>query len=435
MSPLKRLHKCILLLFIALILGISTASAFEVSPSNPTVGDTITISGTSSADSVKANVEFTKTVPVKGGEYKYRINDVEIPKGSNTFMVKAEGVEDLNVRVKILFWITKSAEYVSSSGVARVSQSNVPSGTYDIQIDGPAATGTSSVDLTITASQNIDVENGVFKGEYNTISIPPGQFKVTVAGETKTITLRSPGSSSGGSGSSGGGGGSTPDSSDNNVDVEELSTKRVFSNTPVEFRFSNPEVPIKSINLTSAITVMNVPVRIEVLKDTSVMVKKEPNGNVYKHINIWVGNAGFAIPENIKSAKVIFQVENNWIEDNNIDNIEPKSVVLMHYEEDADQWTRLPTDMISKNDQYTLYQANVTHFSPFAIAGEARQTTNTDNQTDSNQTNTTAENGQQDSSETPANSRQGLNAEWILIGGVVAGLVAMTAWKMKKNRQ
>jgi PGF-pre-PGF domain-containing protein len=311
----------------------------------------------------------------------------------------------------------------------------VPSGTYDIQIDGPAATGTSSVDLTITASQNIDVENGVFKGEYNTISIPPGQFKVTVAGETKTITLRSPGSSSGGSGSSGGGGGSTPDSSDNNVDVEELSTKRVFSNTPVEFRFSNPEVPIKSINLTSAITVMNVPVRIEVLKDTSVMVKKEPNGNVYKHINIWVGNAGFAIPENIKSAKVIFQVENNWIEDNNIDNIEPKSVVLMHYEEDADQWTRLPTDMISKDDQYTLYQANVTHFSPFAIAEEARQTTNTDNQTDSNQTNTTAENGQQDSSETPANSRQGLNAEWILIGGVVAGLVAMTAWKMKKNRQ
>ncbi|ADE35655.1 PGF-pre-PGF domain-containing protein [Methanohalophilus mahii] len=427
---MKRLS--ILLLISILIFGVSAAGAFEVTPENPTVGDRITINGTSSADSVKANVEFTKTVSVEDGEYEYRIDDVEIPKGSNTFTVKAEGAEDLNVRVKILFWITKSAD-ASSSGVATVSQSNVPSGDYNIQIDGKAASGANDVDLTITASQNIDVENGEFEGEYNTNGIPPGQFKVTVAGETKTITLKSSGSSSGGSGSSGGGGGgSTPDNSNNNVDAEELITQRVFSDTPVNFQFSDPEVPVKSINLTSAITVMDVPVRIEVLKDVSVMVKKEPSGNVYKHINMWVGNRGFAIAENIKSAKIHFQVENDWIDNNNIN---PESVVLMHYEEDADQWTRLPTDMISGNEQYTLYKASATHFSPFAIAGETRQTTNTDNQTDSNQTNTTVENVQQNSSETPADSKPGLNAEWILIAGVMAGLVAMVIWKMKNNRQ
>jgi hypothetical protein len=73
---LKRLHKCILLLFITLILGISTASAFEVTPENPTVGDEITISGTGSGD---ASVAFTvKEVNIKNGNYKYYINDVKI---------------------------------------------------------------------------------------------------------------------------------------------------------------------------------------------------------------------------------------------------------------------------------------------------------------------------------------------------------------------
>jgi len=179
--------------------------AFEITPENPTVGDEITISGTGSGDSVDSSVVFTKNVGVDNGKYEYNIDGVEIPSGDNRFTVRAEGVQDLNVRVKILFWITKSAD--ASVDVATVSQSNVPSGNYNIKIDGNAANGQSNVDLKITAIQTMDITNGQFEETYSTSNIPAGDFKVTVADESKIITLNSSGSSSSG-GSSGGSSGS-----------------------------------------------------------------------------------------------------------------------------------------------------------------------------------------------------------------------------------
>jgi len=181
---------------------VAPVNAFEVAPANPVVGDDITISGTGSGDFVDAVVQFTKTVDVYNGEYEYTIDGVEIPDGDNRFTVVAEEVQDLNVRVKILFWITKSAN--ASNGVATVSQTNVPSGDYNIKIDGNAAGGQSNVDLTITATQTMDITNGQFEETYSTSNIPPGDFKVTVADESETITLRSSGSSDESSGGSSG---------------------------------------------------------------------------------------------------------------------------------------------------------------------------------------------------------------------------------------
>jgi hypothetical protein len=194
-----------IVLCIILIMGINPIMAFEITPENPTVGDEITISGTGSGDSVDSSVVFTKNVGVDNGKYEYNIDGVEIPSGDNRFTVRAEGVQDLNVRVKILFWITKSAD--ASVDVATVSQSNVPSGNYNIKIDGNAANGQSNVDLKITAIQTMDITNGQFEETYSTSNIPAGDFKVTVADESKIITLNSSGSSSSG-GSSGGSSGS-----------------------------------------------------------------------------------------------------------------------------------------------------------------------------------------------------------------------------------
>ncbi|RNI08406.1 hypothetical protein EFE40_07625 [Methanohalophilus halophilus] len=176
---------------ITVAMPLSSAAVTELSvyPDYPVVGEDIKINGTAQPDeSIDVTVSFNQTVNVSNGTYEYRIDDVEIPDGSNTFQVTSEKVKDLNVRVKILFWITKSAD--AESGVATVSQSNVPSGTYDIIIDGQAEDGESTVNLTINASSSIKADTqGYFEETYATNSIPPGIFELNAGEINEIITL------------------------------------------------------------------------------------------------------------------------------------------------------------------------------------------------------------------------------------------------------
>ncbi|SMH44479.1 PGF-pre-PGF domain-containing protein [Methanohalophilus portucalensis FDF-1] len=425
---MKRLYKCILLLFITLILGISTASAFEVSPANPTVGDEITISGTGEEGPVDVKVQFTKTVNVNNGEYKYNINGVDIPAKAK-FEAKAEGVKELYVQTSI-----KKLSDKTSDGSAKVSQSNplpLPLNNIDVKIYGTAENGKTTVDLTITASQTINLENDY---KYPTNSIPPGDFKITVGGNTEKITLNPAGSttSSGSSGSSsntGGGGDTTPDEANGNVDFSESITKRVFSEMPVKYQFSHSSMPVRSINITSRITAMDIPANVEVLDDTSVMVKNEPTGKIYKHLNIWVGSTGFAVPENINSAIIHFRVDNDWIYNNDID---PDTIVLMHYEEEADEWTKLPTEQVSKNEEYTNYRASTPHFSPFAISGDVYQK-QTDNTTETHN-NSTVENSDSINSTSSGQPDNESDSKYLWIFALMfIGLLGAIILKMKKS--
>ncbi|WP_440953848.1 hypothetical protein ACSAZK_09060 [Methanosarcina sp. Mfa9] len=170
----------------------AAVSAWEISPENPVLGDTLRIKGTASPEEeIDVTVTFEQKAPVSGGKYEYILEDVEIPEGfDNTFTVRASGVEDLNVRVKILVWITISSE--ASGGDATVSQSRVPPGTYMIRIDGNAESGASTTDLKITARQRIKADSeGDFSYSYNTKAVPPGDFEIKVGGSTKTISLDS----------------------------------------------------------------------------------------------------------------------------------------------------------------------------------------------------------------------------------------------------
>ncbi|MDD4121169.1 MAG: hypothetical protein PHG90_06290 [Clostridia bacterium] len=179
-----------------LLLGFISLSAsaavsnLKITPETPVVGDNLKISGTASPDEkIDLKVSFKKEIPVLNGQYRFELEDVKIPDGlNNHFTVRAKGVEDLNVRVKIGVWITRSTK--ASSGTAIISQSRIPKGTYDIKISGNAAAGTSSVELEITAQQEIEAESdGKFSYSYNTKPIPPSNFKVSVGGESQELTL------------------------------------------------------------------------------------------------------------------------------------------------------------------------------------------------------------------------------------------------------
>jgi len=181
-------------LLILLLLSISPAAAsvtdWKFSPQNLVSGDALKIKGSASpGENIDLFVNFEKVVPVSEGKFEYVLNDVNIPEGfNNNFKVEAVGAQNLNVRVKMLLWLTKSSEASGNSAV--VSQSSVPPGTYKIKIEGDAAEGVSEVNLKITAFQGIKADSkGNFKYCYETKSIPPGNFEVNVGGIKKCISI------------------------------------------------------------------------------------------------------------------------------------------------------------------------------------------------------------------------------------------------------
>jgi hypothetical protein len=181
-------------LSIVILLSVSPAAAtvsdWEFSPQKLVSGDILNLQGSASpGEKIDVSVNFEKTVPISGGKYEYVLEDVKIPDGfSNSFKVEATGAKNLNVRVKMGIWVTKSSE--ASGDTAIVSQSNVPPGTYTIKIDGDAGEGVSEVNLKISASQKVEANsNGDFSYSYNTKAVPSGDFEVKVGDIKKEITI------------------------------------------------------------------------------------------------------------------------------------------------------------------------------------------------------------------------------------------------------
>ena len=192
-GPAAVLTSLFLVLLIVCPAAASSAVDWDVAPSNPYVGDTLVITGTATDANAElaADVSFEKTVSVSGGEYEYEIDEVEVPSGDNTrFTVKAQGVTDLNVKVKKYVWLP-SLSTDAASGVAVISQSHVPAMTYGVKIYGTALEGESGVDLKVTASQTINSDSeGTFRYEYGTGTMPAGDYEINIGGVSKTITLR-----------------------------------------------------------------------------------------------------------------------------------------------------------------------------------------------------------------------------------------------------
>lgn len=188
---LARCLKMILLLvlFTPTLFVRADVSELVVSPVSPKQGDNVTflIKG-QPGEEVEVSISFTKKVAVSGGEYSWRLDDVYVPSTPNSVAVKAEDVETLHVSVKILIWVTKSVMAVS--GVAEMSQSNVPKGTYDIWLHGKAAAGATEISLQITAKTTVTIgSDGRYTYNYDTQNIQVGTFTVKVGGITKSVTL------------------------------------------------------------------------------------------------------------------------------------------------------------------------------------------------------------------------------------------------------
>ena len=205
------------------------------------------------------------------------------------------------------------------------------------------------------------------EGTY-TANLVVNNANVTSSPKSATITVTSSGGGGHSSGGSGGGGGGSPEPQ-NNVEKKELSQTFIASGQSAKFEFPQKATPVVSISFDSKKTAGKTTTIVEMLKAKSTLVSGLPSDEVYKFLNIWVGNSGFATSKNIENSVVSFKVEKSWVQDKKIDK---SSITLNRYSDKT--WNKLPTSLSSEDDNYLYFTAQSLGFSPFAINGKSTGT-------------------------------------------------------------
>jgi S-layer protein (TIGR01567 family) len=180
-----------------------------------------------------------------------------------------------------------------------------------------------------------------------------------------TLVNVQPPVSSGGSGGSGGGGGGMTSEPHENINVVEVRSESVMSGALVNYQLEKGDNILNDISFTAMQNLATLKLRVEILHERSQFANADPEGKVYKHVNIWFDRAGFAEGQHFKDAKVSFKVEKKWLEENGIDI---NSIRLNRY--NNGKWNQLTTVMVDADILYYYFVADVPGFSPFSITGE-----------------------------------------------------------------
>ena len=220
---------------------------------------------------------------------------------------------------------------------------------YSWVSDKDGVIGTS--DLISTSSLTSGIHNIVFSASDN-----DGAERST----SLQININAPPGSDTPSGGASGGGGTTGETYEN-IAVKDVKSEQVNKGTKSLYEFDSI---IEAVEFTGKTNAGAISVTIEELHHTSVYVNKFVDGKVYKNINIWVGNAGYATEDNIEDVTVRFSVERLWTKMNNVD----KSTVKLNRYHD-DKWNPLDTELVDEDDLYLYYISITPGFSPFAITG------------------------------------------------------------------
>lgn len=139
--------------------------------------------------------------------------------------------------------------------------------------------------------------------------------------------------------------------------------KRVVAGTRTGFKFNNPVSDILRLSFTSQQYSGNVIVRVEVFGDAGP--EEKPEGEVYRLMNIRVGNERFESESNIRGASINFRVMKSWVEENNID-VSTIKINRFHNE----KWNPLATELTYEDGEYYYFTAETPGFSRYAITGE-----------------------------------------------------------------
>ena len=148
-----------------------------------------------------------------------------------------------------------------------------------------------------------------------------------------------------------------------NIDVKELATRNVISGYHIEYSFPENVTCITHIEYDAIRTFRKTTAIVEVLKGKSTLVPTLPQGVIYKHVNIWIGENAAGLPTSLKNGIVGFRVEKDWIKNNNVSE---SNVTLQRYDKDED-WMPLDTKKTGEDEKYVYFESQTPGYSFFAI--------------------------------------------------------------------
>ncbi|MCD4809769.1 MAG: PGF-pre-PGF domain-containing protein [Methanosarcinales archaeon] len=184
------------------------------------------------------------------------------------------------------------------------------------------------------------------------------------ASDQVKITVKKPIVDDRKNGGGGGGGGGTSGEAFNNIEVSETEREYVNKDSKVSYSFDMEGNIISYINFTGKTSSGRIAAKIDTLKDTSTLVDHAPQGKVFKNMGIYVGNLGWASPNNIANPTIRFIVHKSWVNENNIDK---STITLNRYSDE--KWNPLETDLIDEDQDSLYFESKTPGFSQFAVTG------------------------------------------------------------------
>jgi len=321
-----------------------------------------------SSETVYPGESFVVTVHIKADhEVEALVLDENLPDGWHVNYSENYSENSGTIFPETNFFKASTLEWI---WIEKLSAGEEKTVMYNVTVPLNSQLGNFSISGKVSAYSVPDVPVEGFSEV--TITYPPSEvdFSVSSGGEgseggsSGDEGREEENSGSGGSrGGSGGGGGAGSPESTRNIELKEVSSEQVFKGTHTCFTFKNEINDIATVEFDPKKNFGKITAIVEILKNTSSIVKEPAPGTVYRNINIWIGNSGFSSPENFENARINFRVSKAWIADH---RVRENTVNLYRY--DKDSWNPLPTSINGEDENYFYFTAETPGFSPFAIS-------------------------------------------------------------------
>ncbi|MFY9201329.1 MAG: PGF-pre-PGF domain-containing protein [Methanosarcina flavescens] len=341
----------------------------------PTSAAEIEASREISAETVYPGESFAVTVHIKADhELGALVLDEDLPGGWHVNYSENNGT----IFPEINFFKATTLEWIWIENLSAGEEKTVM---YNVTVPLNSQPGNFSITGRVSAYSVPDVPVEGFSEV--TITYPPSEVDISASNGGEGSEGESSGSrgsegensgsggsegensGSGGSrGGSGGGGGAGSPESTKNIELKEVSSEQVFKGTHTCFTFKGEINDIATVEFDPKKNFGKTTAIVEILKNTSSIVKEPAPGAVYRNINIWIGNSGFSSPENFENARINFRVSKAWIADH---RVRENTVNLYRY--DKGLWNPLSTSLNGEDENYFYFTAETPGFSPFAISG------------------------------------------------------------------
>jgi len=172
------------------------------------------------------------------------------------------------------------------------------------------------------------------------------------------------------------------DATDNDTTTANINQSAASegNNTPITIKVivneTDEETGIEEVELISDTQFANVKLVAEKLDSNEVTDKPLlDNTHIHSYLDITVTAENTTLDEDdIQTLIIKFKVEQSWIQSNNINK---SSIKLLRYHDG--KWDELVTELISEDDTYAYFKANVEGTSTFAIVGSEVVTSNSGN--------------------------------------------------------